>query len=142
MRRSNAREGRRRRRLLCRAAGFGSLHLWERPALRAPPIRGRVKSSLSGGDFEENAVMSFEIRDAWSRHCYRVDPEQARTASRWLYLMAWKAAPAKKAVRARRWDYHTCDAGKALISKNSRSYMQIPPPDLGPGARRKTPSCP
>ena len=107
--------------------------------LRAPPIRGRVKSSLSGGDFEENAVMSFEIRDAWSRHCYRVDPEQARTDSRWLYLMAWEAAPAKNAVRARRWDYHACDAGKALISENYRSYGQIPSPDSGPGVRRKYP---
>ena len=68
---------------------------------------------------------------------YRVDPEQARTDSRWLYLMAWKAAPAKKAVRARRWDYHACDAGKALISENYRSYGQIPSPDSGPGVRRK-----
>ena len=71
--------------------------------------------------------------------CYRVDPEQARTDSRWLYLMAWKAAPAKKAVRARSGHYHTCDAGKALISKNYRSYMQVPSPDLSPGARRKSP---
>ena len=93
--------------------------------LRAPPIRGRVKSSLSGGDFEENAVMSLETRDAWSRHCYRVDPEQARTASRWLYLMAWKAAPAKKAVRARRWDYHTCDAGKALIATYFEEFQEL-----------------
>ena len=61
------------------------------------------------------------------RLSYRVDPEQARTDSRWLYLMAWKAASAKKAVRARRWDYHTCDAGKALISENYRSYMCATP---------------
>ena len=71
---------------------------------------------------------------------YRVDQEEARTDSRWLYLMVWKAAPAKKAVRARRWDYHACDAGKALISENYRSYGQIPPPDSGPGVRRKAPS--
>ena len=56
-----------------------------------------------------------------------MDPEEARTDSSWLYLMAWKAAPAKKAVRARRWDYHACDAGRALISENSRSYGQIRP---------------
>ena len=67
---------------------------------------------------------------------YRVDPEQARTDSRWLYLMAWKAATAKKAVRARRWDYHACITGKALISVNYRSYKQIPSPDLGPGVER------
>ena len=62
-----------------------------------------------------------------------MDPEQARTDSRWLYIMAWKAAPAKKAVRARRWNYHACITGKSLISENYRSYKQITSPssDLG-----------
>ena len=52
--------------------------------------------------------------------------------------MAWKAAPAKKAVRARRWDYCACITGKSLISRNEKSYMQIPPPDLSWSAPKNT----
>ena len=39
--------------------------------------------------------------------------------------MAWKAASAKKAVRARRWDYHTCITGKALESPYFRDLQEL-----------------
>ena len=48
-----------------------------------------------------NFFLRVPVREYACLKLHGVDQERARTESCWLYLMAWKAAPAKKAVRAR-----------------------------------------
>ena len=91
--------------------GERQIPIFSDPTGSWPAPRSQIKSAVAG----------------FGSPLYRVDQEQPRTDSRSLYLMAWKAAPARKVVRARRWDYHASITGKALIRRITGSELQADP---------------